>query len=115
MEQYEIDPIIALAFFQHESNFGREGIAKYTNSIGNIRYSSNCPGTEFISSLGSFCKYDSWEQGIQHWYQLVSGNLYVGSGLDTVEKIIPKYCPIEDRCDVDAYIASVRDFVGTYA
>src|SRR5689334_22998126 len=35
--QAGIDPVFALAFFQHESSFGTAGIAASTLSLGNIR------------------------------------------------------------------------------
>jgi len=105
---YNIDPLIALAFFWHESNFGTKGLAVKTMSVGNIRYSSKCPGTNY----NGFCKYTSWEDSIQDWYRLISGSLYVKIGLDTVEKIVPKYAPSTEN-DVNAYIDSVRTFVAT--
>ncbi|MFH1770443.1 MAG: transglycosylase SLT domain-containing protein [archaeon] len=37
-----IDPVFALAFFQHESNMGTKGVAARTHSIGNIRPKSTC-------------------------------------------------------------------------
>lgn len=106
-KKYGIDPIIALAFFRQESTFGTKGIARQTKSIGNIKYSSNCPsGKEY----NGFCKYDSWEQAIEHWYKLISGSTYVGAGLNTVELITPKYAPSNEN-DVETYIKNVRDFV----
>ncbi len=37
--KYGIDPAYALAFFMHESSFGKTGVAKVTRSLGNIRAS----------------------------------------------------------------------------
>jgi hypothetical protein len=105
-KEYGIDPVIALAFFRQESQFGTEGIAVHTKSMGNIKYSSKCPGGNYRG----FCQYDSWEDSIEDWYRLVSGPVYVRSGLDTIEEIIPKYAPSSEN-DVNVYIDSVRSFV----
>src|SRR5947209_15595889 len=35
--KYGIDPVFALAFFQHESFFGTTGVARYSLSLGNLR------------------------------------------------------------------------------
>jgi hypothetical protein len=111
-QQYNIDPIIALAFFNQESSLGIAGVAVQTGSIGNIKYSSNCPGEKYIDSLGrEWCKYNSWSQSIEHWYQLIFSSTYISSGKDTVEKIIPIYAPSSDNNDEEAYIRNVRNFV----
>lgn len=109
--EYGIDPAIALAFFKQESSFGTAGVAVRTHSIGNIMYSASCPGIKFTAQNGrEWCQYDSWGQGIDHWYALISGAGYVGGGLDTVEKIIPKYAPASEN-NVEEYVASVRSSV----
>jgi hypothetical protein len=36
-QQFGIDPVYALAFFWHESNFGKYGVAKTNRGLGNIR------------------------------------------------------------------------------
>src|SRR5690348_3662535 len=38
--QYQIDDAFILAVFEHESAFGKTGIANFTHSIGNIRCST---------------------------------------------------------------------------
>ncbi len=106
-KQYNVDPIFALAFFNQESSFGTAGVARQTKSIGNIRYTSNCPGTNY----NGYCSYSSWEEGIESWYKLISSNTYVGQGLDSVEKIIPKYAPASDGNNPAAYISNIRNFV----
>src|SRR3989344_3832612 len=106
--RYGIDPAFALAFFAKESTYGKFGVAKKTKSIGNIKYNKNCD-----SKYGAYCSYDSWDNGVKAWYELISGSSYVGSGLDTVEKIIPKYCPASE-CDVNQYIRDIRTFVENY-
>lgn len=110
--QYGIDPIIALAFFTHESALGTSNIATNAKNPGNIKFYSGCPtGKYFTDSLGrNWCKYDSWQQGVEDWFALISGKSYAGIDLDTVEEIIPKYAPASEN-DVEAYIKFVRDFV----
>jgi len=113
-EQTNIDPAIALAFFAHESNYGTKGVAAKTNSIGNIRYREGCYDKYTSDVSGDFCVYSTWEDSIKAWFELISGNGYAGTGLDTVEKIIPKYAPQEDNNDEETYINSVREKVGKY-
>ncbi|MFA6023291.1 MAG: hypothetical protein WC781_04340 [Candidatus Pacearchaeota archaeon] len=110
-EQYGIDPTIALAFFMKESTLGsnpRADITINTKSIGNIRYLPDCPTGE---NYRGFCKYISWKQGIEYWYKLISGEKYIGNGLDTVEKIVEKYAPADDGNDIDEYVHKVRGWV----
>lgn len=57
--KYGIDPVYALAWFQHESSFGRYGVAHLTLSLGNIRCT---PGYHCISGLRA---YTSWQQCLE--------------------------------------------------
>ena len=108
--RYGIDPAFALAFFAKESTYGKFGVAKYTRSIGNLEYVAG----KCVSKYNKrWCVYRSWDDGIVAWYGLISGPAYVGSGLDSVEKIIPKYCPASE-CDVNQYIRDIRTFVENY-
>jgi len=129
---YNIDPIFALAFFNQESKFGTLGVAKSTKSIGNIKYNEFCPGVEVKVGSSGFCKYGAsddwiskssytdwqlegttytaWELSIEHWYQLISKG-YVNKGLDTLEKIAPRYCPSDVDANCKGYITNIRKFV----
>jgi hypothetical protein len=103
--QYGIDPAYALAFFVHESGCGTQGVARTTKSLGNIRW------TEGWDNFSGYRKYESWEQGMEDWYKLIT-DLYInGWGLRTVDAIIPVYAPSGDNNSPPAYIASVKSMV----
>jgi hypothetical protein len=100
--QYGIDPAYALAFFAHESGCGTQGVARFTRSLGNIRWT---PGWDDYSG---YRLYSSWEAGMEDWYKLIT-DLYINQwGLRTVDDIIPVYAPVEDNNSPSSYIASVK-------
>ncbi|HLI08565.1 MAG TPA: hypothetical protein VKV40_18530 [Ktedonobacteraceae bacterium] len=103
-----IDPVYALAFFWHESTFGRYGWANVNHSLGNIRCSAG------YRCQGGFRSYATWQQGVADWYQLIH-DLYVEQlGLRTVEQIVPVYAPSSDHNDVQAYIQAIEQAVQTW-
>jgi hypothetical protein len=102
---YGIDPAYCLAFFIHESTAGTAGVARTTRSVGNIR------ATPGYRDYHGYRQYDTWEQGIEDWYLLIS-NLYVGEwGLTTVDRIVPVYAPSSDGNDPAGYAATVKNLV----
>jgi len=114
-KKYDIDPSIPLAFFKMESSYGKLGIASNTKSVGNVKYSSNCPGRLYTDAFNRrWCKYDSWEQSIEAWYKLISGTHYAKAGRTTVEEIIPVYAPQIEN-DVLNYIKVVRYAVSIWS
>jgi len=106
--RYGIDPAYALAFFVHESACGTRGVARFTHSIGNIRWTSGYDNYEGYRS------YATWEQGMEDWYKLIT-DLYInGWGLRTVDAIIPVYAPYGDNNDPPSYIADVQSLVDAW-
>lgn len=104
--RYGIDPIYALAFFHHESSFGRAGVARITHSIGNIR----CSLGYTCDPSGGYRAYPSYAVALNDWYALLA-TVYIAHGLTTVETIIPVYAPAADNNNESAYIASVNSDV----
>ena len=111
--KYGIDPAFALAFFQHESSFGKAGEASSTLSLGNLRC---IPDASCVNQSGQQCQagqscyasFPTWEAGFEAWYKLIR-NLYVAVwGLTTVDQIIPKYAPNADHNDEAGYIAALK-------
>jgi len=111
--KYGIDPAFALAFFQHESSFGKAGEANSTLSLGNLRC---IPDASCVNQSGQQCQagqscyaaFPSWEAGFEAWYKLIR-NLYVAVwGLTTVDQIIPKYAPNADHNDEAGYISALK-------
>ena len=108
-QQYGIDPAFALAFFWHESNFGKAGEAYYSKSLGNLR----CINDE-ASCTDGYAWFASWQDGYTAWYSLIA-NLYVKQwGLSTVDQIIPKYAPNSDHNNEAAYISNVKGLITTW-
>jgi hypothetical protein len=108
-QQYGIDPAFALAFFWHESNFGKAGEAYYSKSLGNLR----CINDE-ASCTDGYAWFASWQDGYTAWYSLIA-NLYVKQwGLSTVDQIIPKYAPNSDHNNEAAYIGNVKGLITTW-
>lgn len=106
--KYGIDPVYALAFFQHESGFGRQGIAVTTHSLGNIRCT-----TGYVC-VGGFRKYGSFGEGFVDWYRLISEQYVKQWHLATVEQIVPRYAPRADHNDPQGYIQAVNYAVKTW-
>ncbi|GAC1426143.1 MAG: hypothetical protein NVS4B1_02920 [Ktedonobacteraceae bacterium] len=100
--KYGIDPAFALAFFQHESSFGKAGEARSSLSLGNLRCIPDAQCTN------NYAWFPTWEAGFEAWYKLIR-NLYVAVwGLTTVDQIIPRYAPNADNNNEAAYIAALK-------
>jgi hypothetical protein len=114
---YGLDPAVALAFFAIESQMGNTGVtAAYdlknwggTRRATNPRYAAAT--VQF--SGGSFVRYNSWQDGLRDWCELIIVR-YINRGLDTVEKAIPVYAPSFDGNIPDAYISSVYRSVSAW-
>ena len=108
-QRYGVDDAFALAFFWHESNFGLNGEAARTHSLGNLRC---IEGVACIDQdRGGYASFLDWPSGYAAWYALIAGSVYVGAGRTTVESIIPVYAPAADNNDESAYIGSVTSVV----
>jgi hypothetical protein len=104
-QQYGIDDAFALAFFWHESNFGRSGEAARTHSLGNLRCFEGAVCID--QDRGGYASFPDWSAGYTAWYALIAGSTYIGAGRTTVQSIIPVYAPTADHNDESAYIAAV--------
>ncbi len=117
--KYGVDPAFALAFFMHESSFGKAGMATVTLGLGNERCIEDRPcinsqGGPCESEQSCYAQFSSWEDGFEHWYMLITGPVYKGSGLTTIAQIIPRYAPNADHNNEAGYIASVENAVATW-
>ena len=106
--KYGIDPAYALAFFVHESGCGTKGVARFSKSIGNIRW------TEGYDNYEGYRSYPDWESGMEDWYKLITDLYIAGWGLRTVDAIIPVYAPWGDNNHPPTYIASVKAMVDSW-
>jgi hypothetical protein len=110
--QYGIDPAYALAFFMHESTLGTQGEARATLALGNERCITDRPCID--QDRGGYAQFNSWQDGYEHWYQLLTGPVYKGAGLTTIQTIIPRYAPTADNNNEQAYIDSLMYSVNAW-
>jgi hypothetical protein len=76
-----------------------------THSVGNIRAVAGSP------SKDGYKYYDTWQEGAEDWYRLIS-TLYISAwDLTTVDKIVPVYAPSADSNDPAAYVDDVEQLV----
>lgn len=81
----EVNPYIATAIILHETGCGTKcsNLARYCYNVSGQKGRPGCNG-------GSFKKFDSLDEGIMGLVNNLYKNYY-SVGLDTVEKIAPKY------------------------
>jgi hypothetical protein len=103
-----IDPAFGLAIFWNESNFGKSGVASSSHSLGNLRCIPDA------ACVGGYAAFSSWQDGYSAFYKLISGPLYVGSGLNTPEAILPRYAPSGDHNDPSHYASVVNAAMGLW-
>lgn len=114
-----VDPAIGLAFFQHESSFGKAGICKTygTNNLGNVRRPLNPARAKLIlTRSGPFAAYRTWALGAIDWAERMkvryadptNSDSTFPTPLDTVERATPIYAPVGDGNDPSAYARAVR-------
>lgn len=104
----DLDPAIALAFFAHESTYGKYGVARRSRNWGNLRRGARAYAIE-----GGFGFYHSWADSLRDWCDLIRER-YVARGLNTVEAAIPVYAPSSDGNAPARYIAQVRQLVAAW-
>ena len=75
--------ILIIAISRHETGNWTSNLYKNNNNFGGL-YNGN---------EGKFYSYNSKEEGLQAFVNLLKNN-YFSKGLDTIEKIGAKYCPI---------------------
>lgn len=111
---YGLDPAVALAFFQHESQFctaghcAREDLRNWGMLRRHVKAERNA------GSSAGFARYASWQDSVRDWCELIIGR-YINRGLDTVEKAIPVYAPRADRNVPEAYINAIRRLVASWS
>lgn len=110
-----VDPLFALALFQHESDFGRAGIcASYqTRSPGNTRSTRTGVGQVIATERGPFVRYPNWPEGFRDLaYRLVDPSyVYRQQNLRTIAEIIPTWAPASDGNAPESYIRAVEGFM----
>jgi hypothetical protein len=84
---YGVDPVFLVAIAGAETSFGKqlysEGGDQCTYNAFNWFYGPTWPTSDF----------SSWDQAIARVAEGLSGSLYHGAGLYSVDAIAPRYCP----------------------
>src|SRR3989344_1325824 len=114
--QYNIDPAVALAQFQIESGFGKEGAGAKKKNPGNIR------GKTVVKKIKgrmvkrqTFRNFGSWEDGLRtYFWQIAKGSHAFQVGRFHAESIIPAYAPEKDGNDPKTYIRQMRELVAEF-
>lgn len=102
-----LDPAVSLAFFGHESTFGKAGAAVRTKNWGNIRKGQ---GRQIVNK-GGWAYYANWTDGLIDWCSLIN-RLYIKAwNRTTVPLVLDKYAPPEDHNNPKSYAAAVVRFV----
>jgi hypothetical protein len=110
---YGLDPAVALAFFQHESQYcttgrcARADLRNWGMLRRHIKPQRNAGASE------GFARYASWHDGVRDWCELMLG--YVNRGMETVEEAIPVYAPGTDGNTPSAYSSAVRRQVAAWS
>lgn len=99
--------ILVVAISKHETGNWTSELYKKNNNFGGI----------YNSREGKFYSYESNEKGLQSFVNLLKNN-YFGQGLDTIEKIGAKYCPVgasNDPTGVNQYwVPRVTQYYNNY-
>lgn len=114
-----IDPAVGLAFFKHESTYGKAGVCfNYdTKNWGNVRTAHRADlasGSTMAGGVGPFAVYATWEKAVLDWCFRIKEAYILGRGLKTVEQITPIYAPSSDGNRPVAYAAAVWAAVESY-
>jgi hypothetical protein len=98
--------ILLLAQLQHESNFGREGVATTGghNPLG-LRPRGGGTGFQWFAS---------WLAAVSEWVSRITDPTYAYGKTATVAEYIHIYAPTSDGNDEAAYVAEINQVVDRY-
>lgn len=98
---YGVDPAVLLAVFQHESNYGRAGVARSSRSWGNLRRSPSYP------TVDGFARYPTWAAGAADTARLLrvygKSAIRPGKNTSTVQTFPYVWAPTGDGNAPDRY------------
>ena len=105
--EYGLDPAIALAFFGHESSFGKKGKAVQTLNWGNLRKGQG----HALRTSGGWAWYDSWEDSLRDWCLLIKKKYVESWNRPTVRRALELYAPVNDNNKPSRYADAVMQMV----
>lgn len=108
-----VDPALELAVFQHESTYGRAGIAKVNRSWGNLRRSPSYP------TVSGFVRYPTWQAGAADCARLLAvygrNQIRPGTKTSTAQTFPFVWAPTADGNAPDRYgdaiVAAITRYV----
>jgi len=107
LERWRADRGIALAFFAHESSFGRAGVAVETKNWGNLRWGKRMIG----QTKSKFAIYANWATSVEDWCELLSVVYCQRLRICTLREILQRYAPSSDGNNPRAYADTVLRLV----
>jgi hypothetical protein len=115
-----VDPLFALAVFNHESRFGTVGLvpAHDLKNPGATRTSRTGVGEPVaVTGRGQFWRYPSWTEGFRDLARRLVDPTFVYRQRRawTIGEIVPIWAPAADGNVPSAYIASVVTFMNAHA
>jgi hypothetical protein len=124
--EYGINPAFALAMFNKEAEFAKQGTrAQRNNNPGNIIATGECRGKPAgtacsgnygeTSTDGRFGVYPSMADGIAAYFKLLDSEYMPGTKRDceSIECIISAYCPPEE-CETEQYVEQITGWSKDY-
>lgn len=107
IRRYNVDPAVVLAIMQHESSFGKLGIAVGRNNGFGSRYYS---GTSSFGATnrGGWAAFPNWAAGAGYTASLLASSSYAGSkNAGTARTFANRYAPSSDGNNPSAYGVAV--------
>ena len=111
---YGVDPAVVLAIMQHESNFGKAGIAVGRNNGFGSRYYG---GTMRFGAIdrGGWAGFPTWAAGAGYTASLLASARYAGTrGANTARTFATVYAPTSDGNNPTAYGLSVVNAINRW-
>lgn len=110
--RYGIDPAVILAIAQHESGFGKAGIAVGRDNLFGSRYYA---GTAAFGAInrGGWAAFPSYTASAAYTASLLASSSYAGAGL-TARTFPTRYAPASDGNKPAAYGSSIVNAINKW-
>lgn len=96
IRRYGIDPAVVLAIMQHESSFGRLGIAVGRNNPTGSRYYAGAAAFGAVDR-GGWAAFPTWSAGVAYTSALLASSNYAGDKrYSTAATFAQRYAPSSD-------------------
>jgi hypothetical protein len=123
--KFNINPLLALAFFQHDSGYGSAGAGKTCRNPGNISERTDKYKKSGAEGLGRCDRiyggshrwqaFSTYGDGAQAQMWLLRTK-YLDDGLDSIEELVARYAPDGDGSNNEAvYVATIKKYMKDHA